>query len=607
MSGEERIGIRLRNRQRKERISINSKEPNWIATLSLIRIFLRRHPLRLFIGLAALLVSSASLLAIPKILGYFIDQDFSQGDGAPLHLAVVAMVAVITVYALTVALRVYMLSWVGERLVADIRARVFGHLLDLPMVFFEKHPTGDLLSRLSSDVSLLETMVGIVLPIGLRSCIQLLGSLLLMSFISWQLTAGILLVGPLLAWVALFYGRKVRSASNLSRESEARVVMQIEATLNAVPTVKAFSAEQHEARRFDNFSESNFQAGERLMRARALFSFVVLFLSLNVCVVVLYAGGYRVLDNSMSWSTVTQFILYVSFAAFSFAGLSEIFGEIKKTLGATQRLFHILHHPPESSRQNPPLPVPHGTGTVIFHEVSFSYPARPQQPALKNFSLSLQPGQITALAGPSGAGKTTVLRLLLRLYDPQMGFITLDGADLRDLNPRDLRRQIAVVSQEPAIFSGTARDNICYGNPNATWQQITEAAGLAQADEFISQLPKGYDTPLGEKGQQLSTGQRQRLAIARALVRQPRILLLDEATSALDSENEMLLRKTFTQILKGRTLLIVAHRLGTVQSADQVVFIDHGQILDQGPHRRLLETCPPYAHLIAMEFDATGR
>ena len=585
---------------------MSNKSPDWTFSLGLIWSFLRKYPVRLGIGLAALLISSGSLLSIPKVLGYFIDQNFAEGNLDSLHIAAGIMVAVITLYAATAALRIYMLSWVGERLVTDIRSRVYNQLVGLPVEFFETHPTGDLLSRLSSDVALLETMVSIVIPIGLRSSIQLIGAFLLMASIDWQLTGIILFVGPFLALVALIFGRKVRKTAHFSREGEAKVVTQIEATLNAITTVKSFSAEKNEADRFKTLSEANFGASEKLMRARAFFTFIVFFFALNVAVLVLYFGGRKVLENTISWSMVTQFIIYVSVASFSFAGLSEIFSEIKKTLGATERLFQILGQPLESARTVPPLPMPPGKGSVVFDKVNFAYPARPLQPALRDFNLSIQPGEMIALVGPSGAGKTTVLRLLLRLYDPQTGCITLDGADLRDLEPSDLRRQIAIVSQEPAIFSGTVRDNILYGNPEATEEQLLEASRLAQADEFIVRLPLGYDTPLGEKGQLLSTGQRQRLAIARALVRQPRMLLLDEATSAMDSENEMLLRKTFTQHLRGRTMIIVAHRLATVQSADRVVVIENGHIEGQGSHFNLLETCPLYARLVAMEFDQTS-
>lgn len=585
---------------------MSKKSPDWIFSLGLIWSFLRRHPIRLSIGLAALLVASGSLLSIPKVLGHFIDQNFAETNLASLHIAAGVMMAVIALYAAASALRIYMLSWVGERLVTDIRNRVYNRLLGLPVEFFDTHPTGDLLSRLSSDVALLETMVSIVIPIGLRSGVQLIGAFLLMLSIDWQLTGIILFVGPFLAWIALIFGRKVRKTAHFSREGEAKVVTQIEATLNAISTVKSFSAEKTEADRFKTLSEANFNAGEKLIRARAFFTFVVFFFALNIVVLVLYFGSRKILDNTMSWSMVTQFIIYVSVAAFSFAGLSEIFSEIKKTLGATERLFQILRQTPESGRAVPPIPVPSGTGSIVFNMVNFAYPTRPLQPALCDFNLSIKPGKLVAFVGPSGAGKTTVLRLLLRLYDPQTGCITLDGADLRDLEPGDLRCQIAIVSQEPAIFSGTVRENILYGNPAATEEQLLKASSLAQAEEFISKLPLGYNTPLGEKGQQLSTGQRQRLAIARALVRQPRVLLLDEATSAMDAENEMLLRKTFTQYLRGRTMLVVAHRLATVQSADLVVVIDNGHIVGQGAHFNLIETCPLYARLAAMEFDQTS-
>ncbi len=554
-------------------------------------------------ALAALLVSSGSLLALPKALGYFIDTLAATDRQASLQSAFFLLLTVIGLYAAAVALRMYLLSWLGERLVADVRRRVFRHRLRLPLAFFDTHPTGDLLSRLTSDAALLETLVGIVLPIGLRSLIQLVGALFLMAWLDWRLTAVFVAVVPLLLVIAVFFGRQVRRTAVAAREEEARLVMRIESSLNALSTVKSFAAESSEAGQFDRNSEISFVSAERLMRAKSLLVFVLFTLSLSLAATMLYAGGLLVLERQTSWSVVAQFVMYAAFAAFGCAGLSEIFGEIRKTAGAAERLLAILQQPPESSRQLQPLPVRPGPGAVRFAQVNFAYPGRPQQSVLEDFSLELRPGETLALVGPSGSGKTTILRLLLRLYDPQAGAIFLDGVDLRDMDPQELRRQIAVVSQEPFIFSGTARDNIRYGAAAATEGQIVEAARRAQADEFISRLPTGYDTPLGDKGQQLSTGQRQRLAIARALLRQTRLLILDEATSALDSENEMLLRQTFAQQRKNRTLLIVAHRLATVQTADRVVVLDHGRIQGEGPHARLLETCPRYARLIALEFE----
>ncbi len=575
-------------------------------TTGFIWSFFRNYPTRLLFGLAALLISSGSLLSIPKVLGYFVDQNIINEDWSGLHLAAAILTAVITLYAATAALRGYMLSWLGERFVTDIRSRIYNHLLDLPMTFFETHPTGDLLSRLSSDVAVLETMVSIVIPIGLRSFIQLIGAVFLMILIDWQLAGLVILIGPLLAWIALTFGRRVRKAASWSRQGEALVVTQIEKSLNAIATIKAFTGESIEKKRFRSASEDNFSASEKLMRTRALFLFIVFFFALNIGVAILYAGAHKVLNHTMSWSMVTQFLIYVSVAAFSFAGLSEIFSEIKKTSSSAERLFHILMQMPEGIKSGSCLPVPSGKGELIFQAVTFAYPARLQQPALQDFNLSIQPGEMVALVGPSGAGKTTVLRLLLRLYDPQTGSISLDEADLRSLDPYDLRRRIAIVTQEPVIFSGTVYENILYGNPDATEEQIIMASKLAQAHEFIMHLPSGYSTELGEKGQQLSTGQRQRLAIARALVRQPRILLLDEATSSLDAENESLLQKTFTEYLRGQTMIVVAHRLATVQAADRVIVINNGCIQGHGTHSQLLKTNSLYARLVAKEFEQTN-
>ena len=573
-------------------------------TLGWVASFLRKYPAPLCCGLLALLISSASLLALPNIFADFIDHSISSPIESRLPFPLLAAFAVVGIYAAASAVRLYLLSWVGERMVADIRSRVFGHLLKMPLSFFERHPTGDLLSRISSDVALLETMVGIVIPIGLRSLIQLLGALLLMALLHWQLTAGILLISPLLIQIARRYGRKVRQTAAHARESEALVMGQIETVLNAIPTVKSFTAEMTAHLQFLSVSERNFRSNVKLMRSRAEFSFAILFLSLNLCVVVLYLGGLQLLEHQPGRSHMVQFILYLSIAALSFAGLAEIFGEIKKAMSAAERLFQLLEHSLESSRQNPPSPIPQGLGMFELEKVTFSYPNRLGHPALKNICLKLRPGKMTALVGLSGAGKTTLLRLLLRLYDPQEGSIRLDGVDLRDMNPQELRQQLAWVEQEPVIFSGTVKENIQYGNIHATEAEIMTAAKLAQVDEFACRLPLGYDTPIGEKGQQLSSGQRQRLAIARALVRQPRILMLDEATSALDAENDALLRQSFSQIMPDRTLIVIAHRLATVRTADWVVVMNQGRISDQGTHAELLARCSLYAHLVALEFES---
>lgn len=576
-------------------------------SVELIGSLLGRQKLRLTAGLAALLISSGSLLVLPKILGQLIDANFTGADPAVLHRTAALVGIVATVYAATATLRTYMMAWVGQRLVADIRSRVFARLLDLPLAYFETRRTGDLLARLTSDVAALDTLVGIVIPIGLRSGVQLAGALALMTLLHWRLTALILLAGPFLAWAAMRLGHRVRRTAASSREGEADVVAHIEATLNAMATVKAFAAEKLEAARFQALTEASFRAARKLMRARACLTFFLFFFALNLIAGVVYLSGFNIPGGALSWGELAQFLIYLSIAAFGITGLSEIFSEIKKTAGATERLFAILSQPPETGRRRPPLPLPPGAGAIVFDAVEFAYPARPGQPVLCGFNLTVQPGEKIALVGPSGAGKTTLLRLTLRLFDPQAGRVLLDGADLRDLDPRDLRLQMAVVSQEPVLFSGTARENIAYGRPAATEAEIVEAARLAQAHEFIAGLPAGYDTPLGERGQQLSTGQRQRLAIARALVRRPRVLILDEATSAMDSENERLLRRTLLQGLGNRTVLIVAHRLATVQAADRVVVLDRGRIQGQGPHAQLLRTCPLYAHLVAMEFgDVNG-
>ncbi len=564
---------------------------------------LREYRWRLAAALGALLIASACLLSMPQAVGYLIDEALASGNAATLGDALWLLLLVIVVFASAISLRTYLITWVGERMIADVRRSVYGHLLDLPLEFFETRPTGEIFSRLTADVAILQTMVGVVVVIALRSLIQLIGSLGFMLYTDPMLTGLVLLIAPPVAVLAWIFGKRVRRWSARTQERQADVAIQIEESLNAVRVVKSFASESDQRARFNDRVEDGFRTAKELMRARAQFTFSVVCLALGVLLLVSYVGGQQVLAGTMSGGTLTQFLLYASFAGFSIAGLSEVFGESKRAVGATERLFQLLDERPVSQSPTQPKAVPQGGGALSFECVDFAYPSRPKGAVLAGFTLSVRPGETVALVGRSGAGKTTLFQLLLRLYDPQSGRVTLEGVDLRDLDPTELRRAIAVVPQELVLFSGSILDNIRFGRKEATVTEVVEAAQRAQAHEFIEALPQGYSTPLGEKGQQLSTGQRQRLAIARAIVRRARILLLDEPAAFLDAESERLLHETLRPVMEQCTTLVIAHRLATITEVDRVVVMDGGRIICEGKHQNLLKSSDFYARLVAMEFN----
>lgn len=564
---------------------------------------LRRYKLCLAAALFALLIASGSLLSIPPAVGYLIDEGFASHGKAALGSALSLLLLAIVTFAAAMALRTYLITWVGERMIADIRQRVYGHLLDLSLEFFETRPTGELFSRLIADVAILQTMVSVVVVIALRSFIQLIGSLGFMLYTDAMLTGLVLLIVPPVAALAWIFGVRVRQWSSRTQERQANIAVRIEESLNAVRVVKAFASEADERNRFNDCVEEGFRTAKELMRARAHFTFSVVCLALGALVVVGYAGGRQVLGGTMSGGTLTQFLLYASFAGFSVAGLSEVFGEWKRATGATERLFQILDEKPANLPSAQSKVLPAGGGQISFEGIGFAYPSRPDRPVLDGFDLSVQPGETVAFVGHSGAGKTTLFQLLLRLYDPQTGRLTLEGVDLRELDPTELRRSIAIVPQEPVLFSGSILDNIRFGRKDATEAEIVEAARCARAHEFIEPLPQGYGTPLGEKGQQLSTGQRQRIAIARAILRRARILLLDEPAAFLDAESERLLHEALKPVMDQCTTLVIAHRLRTVSKVDRVVVLDHGTIIGEGTHLSLLRSSEFYARLVALEFN----
>lgn len=559
--------------------------------------YVLRYKAQVAAGVVALAAASASLLAVPSFLGRLIDRADVAAPGSALEPPWWLALAIV-VFAVATALRTYTVTWVGERVVSDIRSRIYGHVLTLPHQFFETRSTGELLSRLSNDVTALQSVISVVMVIGLRSTIQLAGAMGMMIATSWRLTLLVVVIGPVLGVVGKLAGKRVRGRAALNREREALVVAHIEESIDGIAMIKAFTAENRERDRFDRHVEECFGAAESLFRARAQFTALVVIVVLGSSAGVGVLGLHQVLAGDMTGGMLTQFLLYMSVASLAAIGLSDIHAETRKAAGATERLFALLRESPETPPSATLARLPAGRGAVDFLGVGFRYSSRPEVPVLEAFDLSLRPGEVVALVGPSGAGKTTLFRLLLRFISPRQGTIRIDGVDIAELDSTALRQEIGIVTQEPVIFTGTAMANIRYGRDEATDAEVIAAAELAQADGFISALPLGYLTPLGHKGHGLSAGQRQRLAIARAILRRPRLLLLDEASSFLDAESESALREVLMPFMRQRTSLVITHRPALARYADRIIVLDRGRIVAEGTHAELLTTSAFYRHLI---------
>lgn len=552
----------------------------------------------------ALVVAAGTLLGLGVGLRKLVDEGFRSGDAALLDQAVLVMLGVVVILAAASYARFFLVSWLGERVVADIRKAVYSRTLSLSPAFFELAKTGEVLSRLTTDTTVLQVVVGSSASIALRNTLLFIGGLALLIITSPKLTGFVLLVVPLVVLPILVFGRRVRRLSRASQDRVADVGAYVEESLGAVRTVQAFTHEKQDKARFGERVEEAFATAVERIRARALLTALVLLLVFGAISVILWIGGRDVMAGEISPGELSAFIFYAVIVAGSVGAISEVLGDLQRAAGAAERLIDLLHTEPEIKAPDNPEPLPPGEGALNFEEVRFSYPARPGQSALEGLSFAVTPGETLALVGPSGAGKTTVFQLLLRFYDPQEGRLTIEGTDLRRLDPVDLRGALALVPQEPVIFSEDVLENIRYGRPDASDEEVREAAATAGCAAFVEALPQGYRTFLGEKGVRLSGGQRQRIAIARALLRDPRILLLDEATSALDSESERLVQAGLERLMSDRTTLVIAHRLSTVMKADRILVIDHGHIVQSGTHASLMtERDGLYARLAALQFD----
>jgi ATP-binding cassette subfamily B protein len=578
-------------------------------SLSGLMPFLVPYRARIALALLFLVLAAVATLAFPVALRHLIDGGLVQADKGAQVMALrehfVALFAVAVALGLFSAGRFYMVSWLGERVTADLRNAVYGHVLQQSPEFFETTQTGEVLSRLSADTTLVQTVVGSSLSMGLRNTVMGIGALGMLIWTNPYVMFQVLGVLVLIVVPSLWFGRRVRKLSRASQDRVADSSAIAAEVLNAIPVVQSYTAEARESARFNASTDSAFETAVNRTKARSVLVAFIIIATSAALLWGLYQGTQAVMAGRISAGDLGQTVLYVIILASAFAILGEVYGDLLRAAGATERLIELLaSQSPITSPSNPTLaPAQLDGSAIIFESIRFNYPSRPKQAALTDFSLEVQPGQTVALVGPSGAGKSTVFQLLLRFYDPAAGRIVLDGVATRDLSLHDLRQRIGIVPQDAVIFSSSAMENIRYGKPDASDAEVKLAAQAAFADEFINTLPQGYDTFLGERGVRLSGGQRQRIAIARAMLKNPPLLLLDEATSALDAESERMVQQALDRAMQGRTTLVIAHRLATVTRADHIVVLDHGRLVEQGTHTQLVARGGVYAGLAALQFN----
>lgn len=567
-----------------------------------LRPYIVKHPAMLALAAIALLVAAIAMLTLPIAVRRVIDYGFGGADAIFINRYFSMLMLIGLVLAVASAARFYFVNWLGERVVADLRSDVFRHLSRLGPEFYETTHSGEVTSRLTADTTQIKAAAGTALSQALRNVIMLVGALTMMFVTSAQLSFLVLIAIPVIVLPLIAYGRLVRRLSRLAQDTLADASALAAENLAAVRTMQAFTSERTVSAQFAGAVETAFDAARARLKARAGLTAMTMFLVFASVVGVLWYGADAVVEGDISGGRLSQFVLYAVFAAASLAQLSEVWGEVSQAAGAAERLTELLAVEPQIRTPADPVPLPvPGRGEIAFHRISFRYPMR-EASALEDVSFDVAPGETVALVGPSGAGKSTVFNLLLRFFDPVSGEIRVDGVPIAEADLEQLRARMALVPQDVALFADTVAGNIRYGSPEASLDDVVRAAKLAQAHEFISSLPQGYETRLGERGVSLSGGQRQRIAIARAILRDAPILLLDEATSALDAESEVSVQKALEQVMRGRTTLVIAHRLATIQKADRILVFDAGRIVEEGTHAQLVRKGGLYARLADLQF-----
>ena len=580
---------------------------NRFAGLALLGPYLRPYRGRVALALFSLLVAAGTVLAFGACLRALIDRGFSQGRPDVLNYALASLLVVAFVLAIASGARFYLVSWLGERVVGDLRRDLFAHVMRLGPAWFEVKRSGDVMSRISSDAQLIEQVIGSSASVALRNTLMCVGGIAMLVVTNPKLALWVLALVPIVVAPIIVFGRKVRK---LSREAQARVadmVSEGSETLDAVRTVQAFAQEGRAAERFAQATERAFDAAIARTSQRGLMTTLVIFIVFAAVGFLLWMGGQDVIAGEISAGDLSAFVFYAVLVASSGGAISETIGDLQRASGAAERLAELRAEQPVILESREPKALPNPVrGAVAFEDVSFRYPTRPESLALDGFDLKIAPGETVAIVGPSGAGKTTIFNLLLRFYDPEKGALRFDGVNIRDLRLVDLRRTMAIVPQEPVLFTASVAENIRYGRPEASDAEVKEAAAAASALTFIEALPQGFATHLGTRGVRLSGGQRQRIAVARALLCAPVLLLLDEATSALDAESELAVQQALDRVMHRRTTLVIAHRLATVQKADRIVVVDRGRVVDVGTHAELVRRGGLYARLAELQFNISA-
>jgi ATP-binding cassette, subfamily B, bacterial len=582
----------------------NGKSRARLRPLLALAPYIARYRGRAMLALIALTVAAITTLIVPVAVRRMIDFGFTPRGIALINSYFSVMIAVVAVLALASASRYYLVMTIGERIVADIRRDVFSHLMSLSPAFFDAARSGELISRLTADTTQIKSAAGASVSIALRNSLLFIGAVAMMVITSPRLSGFVLLAIPLIVIPLVAFGRWVRRLSRNAQDTLADATAYASELVGAIRTVQAYTGEQLANTRFAGEVEQSYEAARTSTKARAVLTAIIIFIVFTSVVAILWIGSHDVLTGTITPGRLGQFVLYTAFAASGLGQLSEVWGEVSAASGAAERLFEILRVRPEIAAPASPraLPVP-ARGDLSFEDVSFAYPMRPELPAIDHVSFSIKPGEKVAIVGPSGAGKSTLFHLLLRFYDTTSGTIAFDGVPVKQADPREVRKHIALVPQDSVVFGASARENIRFGRPEASDAEVERAAELAHATEFIRRLPEGFETAFGERGVTLSGGQRQRIAIARAILRDAPLLLLDEATSSLDAESETLVQTALEELMRHRTTLVIAHRLATVLSCDRILVMEQGRIVEQGTHASLVAAGGLYARLARLQFE----